>query len=151
MIRKAGSADVLRFVQLGQQFWYESDTHLFFGEYDPIHVQKVLNHGFSSGKLHGWAALHEKNVEGGIIVVSDDCLWNGSKILKELAWFCAPDKRGFLDAIRLYKEVEKYAVANNYNQIVMGRIRGVPSYDKLDGFYKKQGFSLLEEEYVKQL
>lgn len=151
MIRKAVNADVLRLVQLGQQFWYESDAHLFFGEYDSIHVQKVLNHGFSIRKLHGWVALHEKNVEGGIVVASDSCLWNDSKILKELAWFCAQDKRGFLDAIRLYKEMEKYAIANNYNQIIMGRIKGVPSYSKLDGFYKKQGFSLLEEEYVKKL
>jgi hypothetical protein len=151
VIRKAVNADVLRLVQLGQQFWYESDAHLFFGEYDPIHVQKVLNHGFSIRKLYGWVALHEKNVEGGIVVASDSCLWNDSKILKELAWFCAQDKRGFLDAIRLYKEMEKYAIANNYNQLIMGRIKGVPSYSKLDGFYKKQGFSLLEEEYVKKL
>ena len=33
----------------------------------------------------------------------------------------------------------------------MGRIRGVPSYDKLHSFYLKNNFKSLEDEYIKEL
>lgn len=151
MIRKASRADILPFVRLGEKFWYESNTHLYFGGYNAAHVQRMLDHGFTNEKLHGWAALEQGEVKSGIVLTSDSCLWNGESLLKEIAWFCAPEDRGSLNTVRLYKEVEKFAVSNNYKYIIMGRIKGVPSFEKLDKFYKKQGFSSLEEEYIKPL
>ena len=40
---------------------------------------------------------------------------------------------------------------NGFDYIIMARIKGVPSYDKLDGFYEKLNFKSLEETYIKCL
>jgi len=153
VIRKATRADVLRFVQLGQEFWYESDAHLTFGEYNPIHVQRSLDQGFSNQTLLGWASSDGagSTPSSGIVVNNTTSLWNGNKILKEMAWFCPKEKRGSLECIRLYKQVEEFAIKNNYYQIIMSRIKGVPSYAKLGDFYERQGFYHLEDDYVKSL
>lgn len=153
MIRRATRADILRFVYLGQQFWYESDTHLRFGEYNAAHVQRSLDQGFSNDTLLGWASSEggSSPVQAGIVVNNTTSLWNGNKLLKELGWFCSKEKRGSLECIRLYKKLEEFAIENNYNQIIMSRIKGVPSYEKLGAFYEKQGFHHLEDDYIKCL
>ena len=48
------------------------------------------------------------------------------------------------------KGLERIDVSN-YNQIIMSRIKGVPSYEKLGAFYEKQGFHHLEDDYIKCL
>jgi len=153
VIRIATRADILRFVQLGQQFWYESDAHLRFGEYNAAHVQRSLDQGFSNDTLLGWASSDggSSPAQAGIVVNNTTSLWNGNKLLKELAWFCPKEKRGSLECVRLYKKLEEFAVENNYYQIIMSRIRGVPSYEKLEAFYEKRGFYHLEDDYIKCL
>ncbi len=72
-------------------------------------------------------------------------------MLREIAWYTEESSRGQTGAMRVYKEAEKFAIKNNIKKLIMGRIRGVPSYDKLDKFYLKNNFKSLEDEYIKEL
>ena len=153
MIRVFARTDILPFIKLGQKFWYESNSHVHFGEYDPISVQRALNQHLSSNTLVGWASFEDgsKEMRGALLAIKYKCFWKDIDILKEVVWYADENFRGKKDALKMYKAMEKFAVENNFKKIIMGRIRGVPTYDKLDGFYKKNNFKSLEDEYIKDL
>ena len=154
MIRSFTKADILAFVNLGEQFWYESNSHLHFGEYDPISVQRALDQYIASEVMVGWASFggnQSAQMDAVLLAIKDKCLWKDINILKEVVWYARKDLRTGMTTYRLYKKAEKFAVENNFKKIVMGRIRGVPSYDKLDKFYLKNNFKSLEDEYIKDL
>jgi hypothetical protein len=47
--------------------------------------------------------------------------------------------------------MEEFAFKKGFDFVIMARIKGVPSYDKLDAFYEKLNFKSLEETYIKCL
>jgi hypothetical protein len=152
VIRRSTRGDIPAIVALGERFWYESDTHSYFGEFDSVCAQRALYRGFSNESLLGWVSLGSNSkVEAFIVLGCDNALWNDSTILREVLWYADENKRGSAQAMRLFATAHKYAVENDYNHMIMTRIKGVPSYNKLDAFYKRCGFSLLEENYIKNL
>ena len=56
-----------------------------------------------------------------------------------------------LAPLKLYKKMEEFALENGFDFVIMARIKGVPSYDKLEAFYEKLNFKSLEETYIKCL
>ena len=100
----------------------------------------------------GWASFaHESEMNSVFLAVRDKCFWKDVEILREIAWYADQTSRGKIGALKIYKEAEKFAKKNNIEKIIMGRIRGVPSYDKLNRFYQKNNFKSLEDEYIKDL
>jgi hypothetical protein len=152
MIRALTRADIAPCVRLLEKFWYESTSHVHFGEWNPVYVQRTFDKHLSSGLLVGWASfdVHSK-MDSVLVAIRDKCFWKDIELLREIAWYTKQNSRGKIGAIRVYKEAEKFAIENNIKKIIMGRIRGVPSYDKLNSFYLKNNFKSLEDEYIKEL
>jgi len=153
MIRAFTRADILPVIKLGEKFWCESNSHIHFGEYDPISAQRALNQHLSSNILVGWVSFDDdsKQLSSFLLALKQKCFWKDVFFLKEIAWYADKNLRGKKDPLKMYKLMEKFAVENNFKKIIMGRIRGVPTYDKLDSFYKKNNFKSLEDEYIKDL
>ena len=152
MTRSLTRADIMPCVRLLEKFWYESTCHVHFGEWEPAYVQRTLDHHLSSGLLVGWASFDANSVINSVLLaIKDKCFWKDVTLLKEIAWYAEESSRGKRGALSVYKEAEKFAITNNFKKIVMGRIRGVPSYHKLDNFYIKKNFKSLEDEYIKDL
>ena len=152
MIRSLTRADIAPCVRLLEKFWYESTSHVHFGEWSPVYVQRTLDQHLNSGLLVGWASFDaNSNMNSVLIAIKDKCFWKDVNLLKEIVWYSEESTRGKIAALRLYKQAEKFARENNFKKIIMGRIRGVPSYHKLDAFYKKLDFKSLEDEYIKHL
>ena len=152
MIRPFARADIAPCVRLLEKFWYESTSHVHFGEWNPVYVQRALDQHLNSGLLVGWASFDTNSEMNSILLaIKDKCFWKDVDLLKEIAWYAEESSRGKIGALRLYKEAEKFAQKNNFKKIVMGRIRGVPSYNKLNNFYLKNNFKSLEDEYIKDL
>jgi len=153
VIRSVARADIALLVKiLGEQFWYESNAHIHFGEYEPLSVQRALDQHLTSGLVVGWASFAEDGqINGALLAMKDKCLWKDLSILKEIGWYAPEGVRGRISSFRLYKEMERFAFKNHFDCIIMARIRGVPSYDKLNGFYEKLNFKSLEETYIKCL
>jgi len=153
VIRCVTRADIALLVKiLGEEFWYESNAYIHFGEYDPLSVQRALDQHLTSGLVLGWASFAEDGeLNGALLAMRDKCLWKNLSFLKEIGWYTAKGMRGQISSFKLYREMEKFAYKNGFDYIIMARIKGVPSYDKLDGFYEKLNFKSLEETYIKCL
>ena len=152
MIRGLTRADILPCIRLLEKFWYESTSHVHFGEWNPVYVQRTFDQHLSSGLLVGWASFGDRSEMNSVLLaIRDKCFWKDIEFLREIAWYSDKTTRGKIGAIKIYKEAEKFAIQNNIKKIVMGRNRGVPTYDKLDNFYLKNNFKSLEDEYIKEL
>jgi len=152
MIRALTRADIAPCVRLLEKFWYESTSHVHFGEWNPVYVQRTFDQHLSSGLLVGWASFDiYSGMNSVLVAIRDKCFWKDIEMLREIAWYTEESSRGQTGAMRVYKEAEKFAIKNNIKKLIMGRIRGVPSYDKLDKFYLKNNFKSLEDEYIKEL
>ena len=100
----------------------------------------------------GWASFaQEGEMNSVLLAIRDKCFWKDVEILREIVWYSDKTSRGKMGALKAYKEAEKFAKNNNIKKIIMGRIRGVSTYDKLDKFYQKNDFKSFEDEYIKDL
>jgi len=152
MIRQATINDINHCVEIGKKFWHESHASNFFGSYDPDHVRSTLKQFMSMDLIIGWVAFDSDfKFKGGLIALKDNAFWKDVTILKEMAWYIDPELRGSITSFKLYKAMEKYAKENGIPAVIMSRIRGVPNFDKLDQFYKKNNFSPIEDNYIKML
>ena len=153
MIRCVTRADIALLVKiLGEEFWYESNAYIHFGEYDPLSVQRALDQHLTSWLVVGWASFTEEGeLDGALLVMKDKCLWKNLSFLREIGWYAPKGTRGKIRSFKLYKKMEEFALENGFDFVIMARIKGVPSYAKLDTFYKKLNFKSLEETYIKCL
>tara|TARA_R110002110_G_scaffold265027_1_gene480902 strand:+ start:1512 stop:1979 length:468 start_codon:yes stop_codon:yes gene_type:complete len=152
LIRPFTRAAILPFTRLGEKFWYESNSHIHFGEYDPVYIQRALDQSLTNGFMVGWASFaQEGEMNSVLLAIRDKCFWKDVEILREIVWYSDKTSRGKMGALKAYKEAEKFAKNNNIKKIIMGRIRGVSTYDKLDKFYQKNDFKSFEDEYIKDL
>tara|TARA_R110000824_G_scaffold72339_6_gene184670 strand:+ start:169 stop:645 length:477 start_codon:yes stop_codon:yes gene_type:complete len=153
VIRCVTRADIALLVKiLGEEFWYESNAYIHFGEYDPLSVQRALDQHLTSGLVVGWASFTEEGeLNGAILAMKDKCLWKNLSFLREIGWYAPKGTRGQISSFKLYKKMEEFAFKKGFDFVIMARIKGVPSYDKLDAFYEKLNFKSLEETYIKCL
>ena len=150
MIQVFTRADILPAIELGEKFWYESNSHIHFGEYDRIYAQRALNQHLSNDTLVGWASFdNSRQMRSALLAIKQKCFWKDVYMLKEIAWYADKNFRNKKEAFSMYKLMEKFAIENNFKKIIMGRIRGVPTYDKLDSFYKKNNFKSSKFKNVK--
>lgn len=147
-IRPLKYSDADQLASLGKDFWEESEMS-FYGEYDSLTAKVLFFNGFKT-QLVGWGVEKEGEIVSAIIFKKDKNIWNDKLQLSELAWFSKKEERKSLLNIKMIKEAEKFAKQNNISYLVMGRIKGPESYDKLDHFYKRQGYMELEQIYVKK-
>ena len=73
---------------------------------------------------------------------------NNKRVYLEWIWYVLPKYR--LHGIGLYNKVIEYCKENDVEQIIMVLMANLKT-DKLDKFYKRLGFELLEKHYIKNL
>jgi hypothetical protein len=78
----------LPFIRLGEKFWYESNSHIHFGEYDPVYTQRALDQSLTNGFMVGWASFdHEEKMNSVLLAIRDKCFWKDVEILREIVWY----------------------------------------------------------------
>jgi hypothetical protein len=150
MIRPLVKSDAAQLVDLGKEFWHKCNMSKT-GDYPKDAIFRRLYSGLLENKIIGWGYEENKKIVSGIIFVIIENFWLYEKQMQELAWFCSEEKRGSLNNIRLLKAAEKYAKENNIRLFCMGGISGSPSFEKLEKFYNKNGFFILDRNYLKIL
>ena len=122
MIRCVTRADIALLVKiLGEEFWYESNAYIHFGEYDPLSVQRALDQHLTSGLVLGWASFAEDGeLNGALLAMRDKCLWKNLSFLKEIGWYTAKGMRGQISSFKLYREMEKFAYKNGFDYKYIG-------------------------------
>ena len=88
---------------------------------------------------------HIVGVLGGTVVTYP---LNDELMYQEWVWFVS--RRNRLHGIRLYFKLVEYCKEHNIKKILMVHM-GNSKADKLERFYTKLGFELLEKHYVKDL
>lgn len=73
---------------------------------------------------------------------------NGEKIFQEYMWFVNKHYRKY--GINLYRHLEEYCRENNIKKIIMVHMANLKA-QKLEQFYNRLGFELLEKHYIKNL
>jgi len=92
----------------------------------------------------------EKNDEliGSLAFLVAPDLHDGKLTAVETFWFVHPDHRGH--GVMLFNEYEKISIRKGCRKLAM--IHMVDSYpDRLEAFYKRRGYDLIEKHYVKEI
>lgn len=150
MIRRATKEDAKSAAELGEHFWRESEMNIW-GDYPQSSIYRALYNDLSSGSLVGWLSEDGSDLKSVILFLISDNYWTKELQMSEIAWFAKKDNRGSISTVKMLKLAEQYAKDNNVKIITMGRIKGVPSYEKLPKLYGKMGFSELEQTFCKRL
>ena len=86
--------------------------------------------------------------EGMIAGTMVDSLTNGKRVLQEVVWFVSKEHRSH--GKLLLNEFEKLGIEKKAECIVMG-LMGNSMFERLDVFYRRQGYKKLEVQYIKEL
>lgn len=150
MIKQATKEDAKRAAELGEHFWRESEMNSW-GDYPQSSIYRALYNDLSSGSMVGWLSEDGSILKSIILFLISENYWTKEAQMSEIAWFAKKGDRGSISTIKMLKLAEDYAKKNNIKIITMGRIKGVPSYEKLPKLYNKMGFSELEQTFCKRL
>ena len=143
MVRLAEQKDFKDCLQLIKEFQQESlDAYnlLCNDEIALLIMEKFLKTSF---------VLEINNILAGVLagaVVTYPL--NDEKIYQEHIWYVNKKYRRY--GLILYNYLEDYCKANNIKKIVMVHMANSKA-DKLEEFYKRLGYELLEKHYIKNL
>ena len=70
------------------------------------------------------------------------------KVFQEIIWYVLPEYRKH--GIKLFRETEKHCKSIGIQAVIMGNMANLNN-DKMDKFYKSQGYKTLEVQWVKIL
>ena len=93
-------------IRLLEKFWYESVSHIHFGEWDPVHVQRALDQHLTNGFVVGWASFaHGSEMNSVLLAIRDKCFWKDIELLRETS---DKKERNRIDRrIKSYKSKQK--------------------------------------------
>lgn len=148
-MRRITSKDKQIILKYAPIFWSEIKGEELAGELNLQSLSNFLDCCFDKDILVGW--IHEKDgeIHGGILFILTKEIFTNKTMLKELFWFVDPDKRNSWVAYKLIKEAEKFAQENNIQIISMMHMKH-PNPEKLQNFYEKIGYNLVQVEYFKK-
>lgn len=117
-----------------------------------VHDKESLKKCFAHTSILAWNLFvwgHEKDgkFDSCIMFLSDQNPKFDKKIFSEYLWISKNPRTGIL----LFKEAQKFAMANGYEYILMSTVVNNPSHEKLKTTYKKLGFLKDSETYIKKL
>lgn len=142
-VRRAQRKDIPRLIQLGGEFALKSQPiHGFnISDIEIIHfVNEIVDHSL------GIVLVLEENgiVQGVIAGVIQKIFFSQDIALQELVWYVKEGFRG----ITLFSAFEQEAKQKGCHHIIVGN---KPAYCDLQKFYERQGYRMLENQYVKSL
>lgn len=76
--------------------------------------------------------------------------YDGKVVAQEMFWFINSEKRGSIDAVRLYSAFEKWAIEKKAERLAMACVCN-DKMGKLRRFYEKKGFKPKDVTYFKDL
>ena len=77
-------------------------------------------------------------------------MWDGEVVIQQLVWYVEKSSRGTSGGLKLYKEFLKWAIHVGAKRIIMTHLMSSMP-DKLERFYFREGFQLIEKNYSKTL
>jgi GNAT superfamily N-acetyltransferase len=86
----------------------------------------------------------------GGLVLKDHFVFMDHKVGQEIVWWVHPDHRGSKVASLLIRVLEEWARRKELNYLLMGHYEDEHS-DKLKKMYTKNGYKLIEYNYIKEL
>lgn len=89
-------------------------------------------------------------IQGGIAGIALPDPHNGVLMAQEFFWYVRAEARGGLGSGRLYRAFENWAIEQRCEEIQMVHLQqSMPG--RLEAFYRKQGYQLIETRYSKRL
>lgn len=145
MIRLATMEDIPKTMPLIEAFYEESLKHYGFKLNKDVLTAIMIEHCKNQSAL----VMEEDGLIIGVIAgkfvqfpISD------YKIFQEVIWYVLPEYRSH--GIKLFKETEKHCKSIGIQAIIMGNMANLNN-DKMDRFYKGQGYKTLEVQWIKIL
>lgn len=143
IIRRAEQKDIPRLVELGEEFATLSQPiHKF--SVDRESIIEFANHVVNNTGCAVYVLEVDGLLEGFIAGLLQKIYFSKDIALQELAWYVKPGFKG----LGLLFAFEAYAAEIGCQHIILGN---KPAYYDLSRFYERQGFTLLEHQYVKIL
>lgn len=143
IIRRAVQADIPQLVFLGEEFANLSQPIHGF-TVDRESIIEFANHTVNHDGCVVFVLEVDGVIQGFIAGVIEKIYFSKDVALQELAWYVKNGFRG----IELFFTFVKCADELGCHQVIVGN---KPAYYDLKGFYERQGFRLLENQYAKRL
>lgn len=147
-IRKAQVTDIPRLIPLIKLFHQETLSQFGFG-WDNLSIARTIE---TFIQHHIGLVVEEKDEIIGVIggAVTPSFTDYRQRIFIESIWYVNPGYRGLAQGVELLKLVEEYCRRLKINKIIMVGMHD-HNHEKLDLFYKRMGFRILESQYMKDL
>ncbi len=147
LIRVCKPEEFKRVFEIGDEFWKEVNLP---GKPDVVVFLKTWNilYDLNVGVIFG---LFENNIMIGIMgaTVFPD-INDGVLVANEAFWFMSKKYRGKIGGIKLFKKFEEWAKEKGAKRIIMVALENSKK-EKLDKFYKKVDYNILETHYIKEI
>lgn len=145
MIREAKTAEEIRAVA---EFMTQFEQATSFVKVDVDHTSKVYENLIRTGAAVFLVLEENGHMHGGIGAIKSPDLHDGKLTAVETFWFVAPESRG--KGLLLFDAFEKWAIDSGCQKLAM--IHLADSYpDILRKLYKRNGYKLAEEHYIKEV
>ena len=144
MIRRAGVEDIFEVAVMAKNF--ESHTEFVF--VDPEYTTKKYTELMNNGSGIMFVIEKDGKIVGGIGGLIGPDLHSPRMIAVETFWFVLPEYRG--KGFKLLNEFEKWADEKKADAVAMVHLVDCHP-DILEKIYKRKGYQLIENHYLKVL
>jgi len=147
-IREATAIDVVDLAILGKQFVKESQNELL--GWDSNKVYDSLLDAIQRDDFGVFVLLNNYEIVGMLVCFVTPCFFSEVVQAVEIVWYVDPDHRGSrkaMEMLDLYEEWAKEHGAVCTNLINLNVLKG----DKVAKIYKRKGYRLVENTFVKEL
>ena len=145
MIREAITAEEIRAVA---QFMTQFEQATTFVKVDVDHTSKTYESLIRSGAAVFFVMEEDGQMQGGLGAIKSPDLHDGKLIAVETFWFVSPQFRG--KGTLLFNAFEKWAIGHGCQKLAMVHLSD--SYPGiLRKLYKRRGYKLAEEHYIKEV
>lgn len=145
MIRTAVIEDMSELLPLVKRFYDESLKYYGFS-FDED-VLKAIIKGHCEAKS-GLVLVEDDKIVGTIAGNFVQFPTSNYKVFQEVIWYVLPEYRRH--GIKLFKETEIYCKSIGVQAVVMGNMANLNN-NKMDNFYKSQGYKMMEVQWLKLL
>ena len=145
MIRPGVTEDMSELLPLVKSFYDESFKAYGFS-FDEDVLKAVIKGHCEAGS--GLVMVEDGKIVGTIAGNFVQFPTSSFKVFQEVIWYVLPEYRRH--GLKLFKETENYCKSIGVQAIVMGNMANLNS-EKMDKFYKSQGYKVMEVQWLKLL
>ena len=148
-IRQATEEDMKEILAGGENFYHEARLWSFGFEWCPESFEKTVLYFIDSRDAAIFVATVASKVVGSAAGVIAGWPFNhNQKVMQEFWWFVEAEHRGGTAAVRLLKSLIEWGKQMGAVVNVLAHME-IHNKQKLDGIYKKMGFSVMESHYAR--